>query len=357
MSTPLLQKRNNYIISNRDFLDDYSNIKSLRIDMTLSGKYLYKYPFKGFKRKNLDSYPSHTDIKILEDTIKSKYNINSKEVVIGSGANGLIQNLIKLFLSKDGNLVTPYLTFNQAEYAASAYGAKTYRVFTKDFKINLLNIDKTINDETKVVYLCNPNNPTGLYLDPSSIIRLSRKYKEVYFIIDESGIEFTKEKSMLDYYFPDNVILVRSFSKAFGLANMRIGYMVCSKGIRELYEKNITVNEFSGVSCDMAYQALKSDCYLKNVDLIIKERNYLMNELAKLDISIIDSKSNIIMTRTCFNSDFINQLINMNVSVVPIYDENNKIHLRIAVQDKKTNRSFIKVMNKIIKCDNIKIGG
>ena len=62
-------------------------------------------------------------------------------------------------------------------------------------------------------------------------------------------------------------------------------------------------------------------------------------------------------TRTCFNSDFINQLINMNVSVVPIYDENNKIHLRIAVQDKKTNKSFIKVMNKIIKCDNIKIGG
>ena len=62
-------------------------------------------------------------------------------------------------------------------------------------------------------------------------------------------------------------------------------------------------------------------------------------------------------TRTRFNSDFINQLINMNVSVVPIYDENNKIHLRIAIQDKKTNKSFIKVMNKIIKCDNIKIRG
>ena len=128
MYTPLELENNIYIQSKRNFIDDYANYNHYPIDMTLSGKYLAKYPRFKIKYKSLSEYPINNIEKELIDAIIFKENIKN-EVIIGAGANGILQNIVKVLFSNSGNMVTPYLTFNEPEYAVTSLG----RYYQKSF--------------------------------------------------------------------------------------------------------------------------------------------------------------------------------------------------------------------------------
>ena len=337
-----------YRKSQRNFLSDYSFIKSKKIDMTLSGRYLADYSKINLNLKMIDKYPSHEEIEEFENIIKKDLRLN-KEIIIGSGANGLLQNIIKILFIKKGNLVTPFYTFDQAEFAVTSFNGYTKRVYCDDYMINLNKIRKAIDNKTRMIYICNPNNPTGIYLDADEIINFTKSTK-IPVVIDESGIEFTNKKSILEMKeLPNNLIVLRSFSKAYGIANLRIGFLICSNYIKNKYLKNITTNEFSGISCSIAKDLYKNNNISKNVSAITNERKKIEKELKKLKIDLIKSDSNIIMTKTTFDNSFIEMLKENDISVVPVYDEYNKLHIRIAIQDKKTNEIFINKMKEIIK--------
>lgn len=345
-----LFKNKHYIISNRNFLSDYSRIKSEEIDMTLSGKYLSKYEKINIDFTEFDKYPSYSNIEKLEKEIKYHEN-TSQEIIIGSGANGILQNIVKILFINKGNLVTPFLTFNQVEFAVTSLGGYTKRVYTNNYNIDLNKLKKTIDIKTRMVYICNPNNPTGLYINNNELIKFAKSI-HIPVVIDESGIEFTNKKSLLSYKkLPNNLIVVRSFSKAYGIANLRIGYMGCNRSFKEKYLKNTTTNEFSGLSCMIALNLLKNgrkNVY-NNIKYILEEKKKIIKELRTIGIECINSQSNTLMTKTTFNKNFIKKLTNNHVSVVPVYDEQNKIHIRIAIQDKETNKKFILILKKIIK--------
>ena len=324
----------NSINSCRTYLSDYSNYSdNNQINMSLSGKFLTKYPNFNLNKIKYDKYFLQKDLENLENIIKNKFNLR-KEVIISAGVNGALQNIIKiLFANQKGkkNLVTPFYTFDQSEYAVTSFGGYTKRVFCDGYKINLSNMVKAIDKKTKMVYLCNPNNPTGLYVKSSEIIRFANICNKLI-VVDESGIEYTNNKSILDYEdIPDNIIVLRTFSKAYGLATLRIGFIVCSERFKDEYMKKITINEISGISCEIVEDVLENrECYMKsNVNLIIKERNNIITSLEKLNIKCLSSCSNIIMTETTFSKDFFKKLTIGGITVIPIKDENNKIHLRI----------------------------
>ncbi len=347
MSLRLKFKNKNFIISKRDFLSDYSLVESKRIDMTLSGKYLSNYCNFILNVDEIDDYPFHKNINELKDMIKQKFDTD-QSIIIGNGVNGLIQNIIKIFFRDSGNLVTPYYTFNQAEFGVTSFKGYTKRVFCNNYEVDLEKIEKSIDKKTKMVYICNPNNPTGLYIDSSKLLDFVKKVK-IPVVIDESGIEFTGQNSVLDYTeFPSNLIVLRSFSKAYGLANLRIGFLVCSSEFNDIYSRNITINEFSGISCDVAKKVLNSSNVKDNVNAIINERKQIEMELTSAGLELLDSCSNIIMTRTIFPSNFIDVLRQNDVSVVPVIDENGGLHFRMAVQDHETNQEFVKVLKKVL---------
>lgn len=345
-----LFKNNNYIISKRNFLSDYSNIEPKVIDMTLSGKFLSSYGNLKINIKEFDKYPLHKEIKELEQEIKKHENIK-QEIILGSGANGILQNLIKIFFVDKGNLITPFYTFDQVEFGVTSFCGKTYRVHTDNYKINFMRIKKSINSKTRMVYICNPNNPTGIYENSQNIINFAKKVK-VPIVVDESGIEFTNKKSLTDYKnLPQNLLIVRSFSKAYGIANLRLGYCVCSDNFKQKYLKSITKNEFSGLSCVFAKKLIKDSKknIINNINFILEEKKLMMKKLNKIGIKCIMSDSNIIMTESCFKEEFLKLLEENNVSVVPVYDEINNLHVRIAIQDSITNKKFLDILTKIIK--------
>ena len=340
--------KNSYFESKRDFSDDYANIDSRKIDMTLSGKYLYKYPNLDLDLKQLCLYPSKYDALDLIKRIKEKFKIKNN-IVLGSGSNGILQNIIKILLKKGDNLVTPFYSFNQAEYAATSLGCMTRRVKCNNYQIDFEALKKSIDSKTKIVYICNPNNPTGIYVSSKKIVEFAKQIDSTI-IVDESSIDFTNKKSILDYKkIPNNLIVLKSFSKAYGLANLRIGYMCCSSEFEKKYINNTTINEYSGLSVSFAIKMLDNYEYvLKNIELINKEKTKIINQLKKMGIETIKSDSNTIMSKTIVDEQLINELFNEDISLIKVYDEDNKIHFRIAVQDIKLNNIFIEKLKKII---------
>lgn len=358
MFTHYYWKNKLYKLSNRDYLCDYSKIKSKKIDMTLSGRYLASYPNIQIPISEFDKYPLLTNIKELEELIKTK-TLTKDEIIIGSGANGLLQNIIKILFKSKGNLITSFYSFDQAEYAVTSFDGLTKRVYTNNYNLDLNNVIKSIDKKTKMIYICNPNNPTGKFINSKNLIELSRKIK-IPLVVDESGIEFTGKKGILELTkkLPKNLLILRSFSKAYGLANLRIGYLVCSKEFKEIYLKNITTNEYSGISCLIAKNILNSsEKYMKqNINQIIKEKVKMVNRLEEMGIYVVESYSNTIFTKTIFDNKFMKKLEKNNISVVPIYDRNNNLHIRIAIQDRDTNSMFIKKLNEIMKNKELILG-
>ena len=352
MFIPYCSKKNKYIKSKRDFSEDYSHVESKKYDMNLSGRYISKYPSIDISIASFDKYPLFKDSDRLTETILK--NIKCKCcIILGNGSNGLLQNIIKIQFRKKGNLITPFYTFNQAEFGVSFYNSITKRVYTSNYNIDLDRMYKSIDFKTRMIYLCNPNNPTGIFIDSNKIIDFCNKTKKLV-VVDESGIEFTKKKGILETIqkIPDNLIVIRSFSKAFGLANLRMGYIACSEKFEELYLRSTTINEYSGISCLMAYKILKSGMKLvnDNINLIIKERKKIINSLKNVGIECTNSSSNIIFTKTTFNKKLFDFLNKYEVSVIPILDENEKYHIRIAIQDIETNDYFLEIMsNKTIE--------
>ena len=274
------------------------------------------------------------------------------EIILGPGSNGLIQNICKILLNENDVLVTLYLSFGQAEFAATSFGATTKRVYLdNNYNINLNYFDEVIDKDTKLIYICNPNNPTGLIIENEEILNFAKKHPSIYIMIDESNIEFSDRESLLGKELLQNLIILKSFSKAYGLSNLRIGYLVCSKTLSEIYKRNVTINEFSGISVYYANKAICSDNYKVNVMKIHKELKYLKYYLNDIGIETLNSFANTLFTKNIFDINFIQELEAYNISMVPIIDQNGDLHFRIACQTHKINMLFIKELYKI---DNIR---
>ena len=346
-------KNKYYCISKRNYLDDYAYCMSKDIDMTLSGTYLYKYPFKKIKKYHIDKYPSIKEQQYLINNIRNKFSFYDTKysIIIGAGSNGLIQNFCKILIKNGDNILIPYLSFGQAEFAANSFGAETRRVYLENFNINLEYFEKSLDKNTKIIYMCNPNNPTGNMLNNEDIFKFAKNYPSIYIIIDESNIEYSDRKSLIEGNILPNLIILKSFSKAYGLANLRIGYAVCNNDIFKENIKHITINEFSGISVYCANKCILSDNYKKNVKKINKEILFLRDELKNMGIEVLNTNTNTLFTKTIFKKELIKKLEEHNISLVPIIDQDDNLHFRIACQNHNINKKFIK---ELLKIDNVK---
>ncbi len=348
MFIPFCFKNNNFIKSCRDYTNDYSICPKYLIDMTLSGKFLGKRKKFFFDNCLLDQYPTSELENNLRELIAKKYNVVSENIIFGAGCNGIFQNLIKIFFrQKNGNLVIPFYSFSQPEYATSSFNAITKRVFCKNnYCLDFDAMLKTIDKQTKAVFIANPNNPTGVYEDTEDIINFAKSIK-IPLIVSEASIEFSKKKSLLDCDCPDNLIIVRSFSKAYGFAGLRLGFAVLPQKYHSLYNQNTTRFEVSSLSMFLGLQNINNKEVDVNIEKVIKEREWLRESLKKIGIEMIRSNSNILMSRDVYSDDFYAQLLKEGIGVVLVPNKNNQMHFRIAVQNETTNKKFILKMKEV----------
>ena len=187
------------------------------------------------KKLNLERYPDGKS-QLLRKELSKKYKCNSNKIICGAGSDEVIQMICQLFLKPKDEVVVPQYSFLMYRIYAKIIGAKV--VFAKEvkFKVSNAEILKKITKNTKIVFLANPNNPTGTYLTKNEILELRKKLnRNILLVVDDAYSEYMKNKdyeSGLNLFKNnDNVFVLRTFSKIFGLASLRVGWGYGSKKI------------------------------------------------------------------------------------------------------------------------------
>ena len=176
---------------------------------------------------NTHRYPDPSGFE-LREKLANKFNLDISNVVLGAGSEGIMSNIMRTFLSPGDEIIAARNSFIGFKVLANASGVHTNWIPMKNYKHNLLLMAQAINKDTKIVYLANPDNPTGTYFTINEFDEFMKKVPErVLVILDEAYFEYASHiKDFPDsmYYRYDNVITLRTFSKVYGLAGLRVGY-------------------------------------------------------------------------------------------------------------------------------------
>ena len=164
----------------------------------------------------------------LRNRLAIRFNVKVENVILGAGSEGIMSTIMRTFLREKDEIIAAKNSFIGFRVLANASGFKTNWISMDDYHYNLASMAKAINDQTKIIYLANPDNPTGTYFNVKKFDAFMSKVPDrVLVLLDEAYFEYAKD--VLDYpdsmhYRYDNVITLRTFSKAYGLAGFRIGY-------------------------------------------------------------------------------------------------------------------------------------
>jgi histidinol-phosphate aminotransferase len=187
------------------------------------------------KKLSLERYPDGKSQNLRKE-ISKKFKCNPDKIICGAGSDEVIQMICQLFLKPKDEVIVPQYSFLMYRIYANVVSAKVKFAKENNFKISNIEILKKVTKNTKMVFLANPNNPTGTYLTKKEILNLRKKLdKNILLVVDDAYAEYMKNtdyNSGFDLFKnKDNVFVLRTFSKIFGLASLRIGWGYGSKKI------------------------------------------------------------------------------------------------------------------------------
>jgi histidinol-phosphate aminotransferase len=306
------------------------------------------------EKKNISRYPDPFYSE-LKGALAKKLGISKKNFIFGAGADGLIENVVRVLVNPGDEVVMPELTFLNASFAAVIAGGKpVFSKMRKDFHIDFEDLRKRISKKTKVVFICNPNNPTGLVESKDKILDLVRSLR-VFVVVDEANIEFGGDSVIKHVNQLKNLIVIRTFSKGYGLAGMRIGYCVGDeKLIHYIWRlRPPFVNTY--LSQKAALAALEDDEHIrKSREYVARERDFLGKELSKRGFLVVPSQANCFLMRVTplFKSStkFSGLLHRHDCSVVDgkYFRGLGMDYVRIAPRLHSTNVKFLKIVDSCL---------
>ena len=249
---------------------------------------------------NLHRYPDATGYE-LRTKLANRFNIKMENVVLGAGSEGIMSTIIRTFLLNDDELISASNSFIGFKVLANASGRRVHWVPMKDYRYDLTAMAEKITDYTKIIYIANPDNPMGTTITRQEFDEFYKHVPErVLIILDEAYYEFAKNSP--DYpnsmsYRYDNVITLRTFSKAYGLAGARIGYGFAHESLIENLLK-VKVPFEPSLSAQVAGLAALDDVKFLAKTLKINQEGmaYLKQEFDKLGIQQVSSEANFITT-------------------------------------------------------------
>ena len=305
--------------------------------------------------KSLEIYPDPNSLD-LKEKIQKYTKVHSSQVVIGNGATEIIYNFCMAFFSPKIPVLIAIPTFGEYEACAKLAGAKVSFFKTMSLKLDLQDFISRL-PKNGFVFICNPNNPTGSLLSKNEIrkIIMAAKNKNTFIFLDECFIELvpdTDESIVSEIGRYDNLFILRSFTKSFGLAGIRIGYGLGPKNIISVLNKIKIPWNVSGLAQHAASSAISSPKYLEKTRKLIKtELKFLKKEISKLkNFEIYDSTTNFILIKSKVRSTTIQkQLLEDKILIRDCSNFRglDSHHFRIAVKKRKENLKLIKGLSKI----------
>jgi len=238
----------------------------------------------------------------LRTQLAEKFDLNIDNVIIGGGSEGIMSVIMRTFLSSKDEIIATQNSFIGFRVLANASGIKTNWIQMKDYHYDLNSMAKKINDNTKVIYLANPDNPTGTYFNKDEFDNFMDKVpSRVIVILDEAYFEYASDISNYPdsmHYRYDNVITLRTFSKIHGLAGFRVGYGFANSDLISNLMKVKLPFEPSTLGQVAACAALKDEKHLLNsIQINNSEKIKLESFFKENNMKYIPSVTNFLTLR------------------------------------------------------------
>ena len=315
---------------------------------------------KAFKRdKNkILNYPE-SDSNSLRNVIAKKFNIKPSRIICGAGSDQIFDLVCKSFLKKGDEVVVTEFGFIMHKIYASIHGAKVLIAKEKKYKASINEILKKVNYKTKIVFIANPNNPTGTYLSKNEMLTLRKKLRSnILLVVDDAYFEFMNKSdftSGLDLFKnKPNVLITRTFSKIYGLAGLRLGWGYSSKEIIDaMYQIKPPFN-VNRAALAASIEAIKDNEWtrkaIKHNTLWAKK---IFSILKKNKIETNKPTANFFLmnfNKVKITSDEVfNKLANKRLILRKMKQYKIPNSLRLTIGNKKANEHFIKSIESILK--------
>lgn len=316
----------------------------VKLDANEGSNYLLK---EGFKIDNFEAnlYPD-SDSKELRSKLASYYGCKAENIMVGNGSSEIINTVINAYCDKGEKVMSFIPSFSMYETYCDLCGADYIGVESEENFSR--NIDKLIGEakkqKPKIVILCNPNNPTGSVSPKEDIIKLLENVQESLIILDEAYADFS-EVSALDLINDyDNLMIMRTMSKAFGLAGLRIGALIANeKLIKYIWKVKIpyNVNKLSQYAAALALDNV--DRVADYVDELKGLREELRTKLEELDFIVYPSGANFLFVKSPVD-ELYEKLMEQGVLIRKFDDK----HYRITVGKREENQILIDEIKKLI---------
>jgi threonine-phosphate decarboxylase len=309
---------------------------------------------KAINYTKIPTYPDHRSMQ-LKQALSKYLGIPIADITIGNGATEIIYDFCRAAISKSKVLVVAP-TFGEYEAASRLCGAKPEFFATLNLESDLEKFIQKI-PKNGTVFVCNPNNPTGELISKQSMTKIIRtaKAKSTRVFVDECFIELTQtpNQSVIDLVPKyQNLFVLRSMTKSFGLAGLRLGYAAGSKDLIAILNKIKVPWSVNGLAHQAGLAALSDGMFLAKTRRLIKsESRFLINSISKIDgFFCLDSATNFILIKTTQSAKSIQKkLLRKNILVRDCSNFRglSPHYIRIAVRTHKENQKLVSALEQV----------
>ena len=302
--------------------------------------------------ENAQLYPNGGSF-YLREALAARLGFTPENIILGNGSNEVIEFLGHAFLHRGDDGITSQYAFIAYKLIATLFGARTIETPSPDYQQDLEAMLDAITPKTRVIFIANPNNPTGALISQNKIDKfMSRLPENIIVVFDEAYFEFLENPSdTLQYVREDrNVVVLRTFSKIHGLAGLRIGYGVARSGLIAVLDKTRQPFNVNSIAHVGALAAFKDEAHQRETKRIVDEgRAYLQEQFAAMKLHFVPGAANFIMVNVGDGAAVFQKLIAKKIIVRPLKGYQLPEWVRISVGTMEQNKQCIAALKEILK--------
>src|SRR5205823_6343096 len=304
--------------------------------------------------ENAQFYPDGGSF-YLRESLSAGHGFNPENIILGNGSNELIEFLRHAFLHRGDDVITSEYAFIAYKLIATLFGACTIEAPSPDYQQDLEAMLDAITPKTRVIFIANPNNPTGALISRGKIDKfMSRLPENIIVVFDEAYFEFLDNPpDALQYVREDrNIVVLRTFSKIHGLAGLRIGYGIGQTDLINVLQKTRQPFNVNAIAQAGALAALADDAHQRETKRVVDTgRAYLEGQFAEMKLNFVPGAANFVMVNVGNGAATFEELLARKIIVRPLKGYKLSEWVRISVGTMEQNRKCIAALKEILPKD------
>jgi histidinol-phosphate aminotransferase len=301
--------------------------------------------------KNAQLYPDGGGF-YLREALAAHLQVARENIILGNGSNEIIEFLAHAFLTRDDEVITSEHAFVAYKLIAALFGARTIETPSPDYQHDLQAMLDAITPKTRLIFVANPNNPTGTLISQAKIDDfMSRIPNRIVAVFDEAYFEFLDHPPDTLRYVRDgrNLVVLRTFSKIHGLASLRVGYGIAARELIEVLQKTRQPFNVNGFAQTGALAALADNAHQTETKRVVDAgRAYLEEQFRELELAFLPSAGNFVMVNVGDGAAVFKKLLARKIIVRPLKGYKLAEWIRISVGTMEQNRKCIAALKEVL---------